>query len=296
MPIPVKCKCGKQFAAKDELAGKAVRCPQCKQPLKIPQPQAGPAARAPSAGSGAVPASGVVSLFDEVGFHVHEDDAAQHCPACDAKLSDHAIICVACGYDLESGKRLKGTGLVATEKSEGHEGAAQRLLHKAEHSIKQEKIEQRKTEKEGMPLWMIVTALVIVLTFAGTMSMLPRREALIISGGTWLGICILVSTIYNIMILVVAFQENATQGLLCMFVPMYQLFYVITRWAACKNYFLVSVGAGLLSMGGWGLLVWGLNTEPEVEDPDEFSRWSRPETTLVVADGQAMEAPLVTPA
>lgn len=36
MPIAVACKCGKKFKVKDELAGKAVRCPDCKAPLKIP--------------------------------------------------------------------------------------------------------------------------------------------------------------------------------------------------------------------------------------------------------------------
>jgi len=37
MSIPVKCKCGKAFKAKDSMAGKAVRCPGCKKPLRIPE-------------------------------------------------------------------------------------------------------------------------------------------------------------------------------------------------------------------------------------------------------------------
>lgn len=36
MAISVTCKCGKQMKVKDELAGKAVRCPHCKSPLRIP--------------------------------------------------------------------------------------------------------------------------------------------------------------------------------------------------------------------------------------------------------------------
>lgn len=37
MAIHVSCKqCGKSFKAKDELAGRAVRCPGCQNPLKIP--------------------------------------------------------------------------------------------------------------------------------------------------------------------------------------------------------------------------------------------------------------------
>lgn len=35
MPITVSCTCGKAFRVKDELAGKTVRCPNCKSPLRI---------------------------------------------------------------------------------------------------------------------------------------------------------------------------------------------------------------------------------------------------------------------
>jgi hypothetical protein len=36
MSIAVRCHCGKTFKAKDKLAGKTVRCPACKEPLRIP--------------------------------------------------------------------------------------------------------------------------------------------------------------------------------------------------------------------------------------------------------------------
>lgn len=50
MPISVACACGKKFQAKDELAGKRVKCPGCGQPLLIPAPQA---AKPQQAGAGA---------------------------------------------------------------------------------------------------------------------------------------------------------------------------------------------------------------------------------------------------
>lgn len=40
MSIQVACQCGQQFSAKDELAGKRVRCPACQNPLDIPAPSA----------------------------------------------------------------------------------------------------------------------------------------------------------------------------------------------------------------------------------------------------------------
>lgn len=47
MAIVVTCTCGKRLAAKDEAAGKRVRCPACQQPVLIPLPAAMPAAVAP---------------------------------------------------------------------------------------------------------------------------------------------------------------------------------------------------------------------------------------------------------
>jgi hypothetical protein len=41
MPIPVTCACGQAFRAKDELAGKRIKCPKCGQVLDIPKPQGG---------------------------------------------------------------------------------------------------------------------------------------------------------------------------------------------------------------------------------------------------------------
>ena len=40
MPIPVQCECGQSFRAKDELAGRRVKCPKCGQALAIPDPAA----------------------------------------------------------------------------------------------------------------------------------------------------------------------------------------------------------------------------------------------------------------
>src|SRR2546428_11367635 len=45
MPIPVSCQCGQSFRAKDDLAGKRVKCPKCGQVLQIPG--AAPSASAP---------------------------------------------------------------------------------------------------------------------------------------------------------------------------------------------------------------------------------------------------------
>ncbi len=47
MAIAVSCRCGKQFKVKDELAGKSVRCPACKGPLRIGEAPAAARSSAP---------------------------------------------------------------------------------------------------------------------------------------------------------------------------------------------------------------------------------------------------------
>jgi len=99
MPIKVTCRCGQQFAAKDELAGKVVKCPKCKEPLKVGETPSKPKGAESGAGTqpGVAAPSAVAALLDEVGFHVHGDkvdETVQHCPACDQKISDHAVLCV----------------------------------------------------------------------------------------------------------------------------------------------------------------------------------------------------------
>src|SRR5690606_979584 len=65
MPIRLKCTCGKVLSVRDELAGKAVKCPGCQTVLRIPaatagspnagRPQTGGPAAAKPAGPAAAP-------------------------------------------------------------------------------------------------------------------------------------------------------------------------------------------------------------------------------------------------
>lgn len=110
MPISVVCQCGAKLNAKDELAGKAVKCPKCSQPIKIP---------AAGAASGAAPSKPVAKkepkpavndaiggLLDEIGAvatpQVKPDIA---CPKCGAGMQPGAILCVACGFNTKTNKQ-----------------------------------------------------------------------------------------------------------------------------------------------------------------------------------------------
>lgn len=60
MSISVSCKCGKQFKVKDHLAGKAVRCPNCQSPLRIPDAAKNAGEAAPK-----IDAEGALLRFEE---------------------------------------------------------------------------------------------------------------------------------------------------------------------------------------------------------------------------------------
>lgn len=96
MPIETACpKCTKVVKAKEELAGKRVKCPACATPFVI-----GPAKK------GGEPPSGLHSLFDEV-FEERAKPGESACPSCGRTMVADAVVCVGCGYDARSGRQLR---------------------------------------------------------------------------------------------------------------------------------------------------------------------------------------------
>jgi hypothetical protein len=224
MPIKVACQCGASFAAKDELAGKAVRCPKCKQPLKIPSPKA-PVAPA---------STGVMDdLFDEVGIEAKKGAA---CPQCQAELMPNAIICVACGFDMQSGEHREGAK-VRTAAEGGHGEAADSLLFRAERQIEIDKEEDKKNVSQGAPAYTYLFGLIVITAFAGMMFTLPKGTAFFITGAALCGFAGLRVAYYQIRWFIVAFQEGLAPGFLHL-VPFYSIYYLITRWDRVGKWFI----------------------------------------------------------
>lgn len=133
MAIKVKCgKCDSGFKAKDSLAGRRVKCPSCKEPLKIPaaKPQrvAKPVPVAPTA------ANPLLDLLDEQ--NIRSASRGPSCENCAGELEPGAIICMECGFNHETGSRLQTE---AHEDDAGVSGAgmsdADRIMAKAEQDI-----------------------------------------------------------------------------------------------------------------------------------------------------------------
>ncbi len=118
MTIAVACQsCHKRLAAKDELAGRKVKCPQCGALLTIPKPepapQAGPAiASLLDEYEMALPSGGPTgsSAAGATGGPGGASPTGMKCPSCAESLGNGAVICLACGYDLRTGKKRELAG------------------------------------------------------------------------------------------------------------------------------------------------------------------------------------------
>lgn len=132
-PIKFRCKgCEKKIAVRAEYAGKKVRCPGCKEPLRVPAPRPKRSATGAPVAVGAAPADsspgGASSISLEAlaameanapielrelsskatrQSHSPRIEGGKDCPGCDASVKPDAVLCVHCGHDFDSGKKLK---------------------------------------------------------------------------------------------------------------------------------------------------------------------------------------------
>ncbi len=107
--IVIQCKCEKKLRLSKQWAGKSVKCPACQRQIRVPG--------AKQAGGNAVEV--MDSLLDEIGFQ--QSAAANRCPECREVLPEEAVLCVHCGYNLETGKQLQ-TKLVGKRGAKQNKG------------------------------------------------------------------------------------------------------------------------------------------------------------------------------
>jgi hypothetical protein len=270
MPIKVACQCGASFAAKDELAGKAVRCPKCKQPLKIPARVAAPVQ---------APASALDDLFDEAGIAAKRGPS---CPKCQAELKPNAILCVACGFELQTGAQREGVKIRAVVHG-GHDEAADALLARAARQIDIDKEEDRKNITHGSPAYVYLFGIAVIVAFAAMMFSLPKGLAFFITGCSLIAFAYVIQFYYQIRFLIAAFQESVAQGFL-QFVPFYSLYYLITRWERVGKWFLKALAMIPLAMFGGALIGLGylLGFERPKEDGSWLQRRTGPQAVCIV--------------
>tara|TARA_Y100001934_G_scaffold282174_1_gene394756 strand:+ start:777 stop:1976 length:1200 start_codon:yes stop_codon:yes gene_type:complete len=154
MPIPVSCQCGYQVDAPDHYAGQQVTCPKCQQPLSIP-------AAAPAAAD-----SGLGGALEGLG--IEAGSGGFPCPNClDAEIPAGGIICIACGYNAETGS-LMGDSDVGPKKAFGaatytYRSYGNEQLDHAAHLMEKELIEIN--AEGGLPYWFWLFVFFNVISF-----------------------------------------------------------------------------------------------------------------------------------
>ena len=247
MPIRVACQCGQSLNVPDTMAGKSGKCPKCQQVIRIPA--AGSAAAPQSAASGSKPAktpsaaapaqsNAMANLLDAAGI---VQKSGTFCPNCDQASKPGAVLCTNCGFNFTEGTKVEGH-----KSLEKKQFGNKNLNHAVEMMAREESTQKRMLET-GLPWWTIAASLIGLLIFLGG-ALIKKDEGQTgkrstnpvlakIQAADWLPVMaasagaglMFVAIFAQFAILFTAFFESAKQGLLCMFVPFYIVFYMFSR-------------------------------------------------------------------
>lgn len=260
MSIRVKCQCGKQLAVKDEYAGKRVKCPGCGGAVVIPQAQ--PAAKDDE--------DGISGLLDDVGMRA----GVARCPGCGAEMSENAVLCVMCGFDLRRGHRVKTRVGEATEMDDEDLGDlpahGNPQLDEAERRLARSKQEQKQLS-QGVPWWMIFLAFAGVVGFSAGMLAMPQDMVVRNAGWVLVVAGALLTFFFTLRLLIEAFKESPLQGLLGLTL-VYLIVFALLRWDRVGPMLIFSLVGGVFIGFGYFMVVFlvpffeGLMEAEEKED------------------------------
>ena len=285
MPIKLKCDCGQVLNVPDAMAGKTGKCPKCQKALKIPAGSAASPAAAQQAAAKPEPAkpepakqapantskpsapnqaalhtSSLDDLLDEAGL---TKKTGPVCPKCSNPIVRNAAICTKCGLQFESGEQLKGIEFASQKLEFKNE-----YLQEAANNMRREDIMGERHSKVGMPWWMVMAFLMGALCIAAAgvlivdarnntkqpintlMGKVQRQSMSVVIGATFMMMSGFIGALANLSILVFAFQRSIGQGIACMLIPFYTIYYAFKTWADNKSA-LKGLGLGLL-IGGFG--------------------------------------------
>jgi len=289
MPIRLQCTCGKVLSVRDELAGKGVKCPGCQKVLRVPgepsaaasptaaKPPGGPSKAAtkppatakPAQSSAAAPkvtppaspafdgfeGGAMDDLFNEEGFEVR---TGKTCPSCYAPIAADAVFCTRCGFNLETGAKVKAH---VGDFDDPDSGEA--ILRKAAKDLEfAQKMQDKMNAGSGMPWWMLSLILFMLLSITGVGAFavnLAKSEnadrefnavaTLMLLAGAAVSV---VSTGAYAVVLYHACMESVKQGLMTLFIPFYLYYYGFSRFETAGKPLIVGI---IASCVGGGLLV-----------------------------------------
>jgi phage FluMu protein Com len=274
MPIKFKCsQCQNVLTVPDNLAGKKGKCPKCQSTLQVPVPKVAgaQAAKSPAATPAAAPAAfdpRMHELLNEVGV-VHKTGPV--CPKCQKDIQPGVVICVSCGFNLQTGQVMVGYDAKINRPEFDNEH-----LNLAVENMHRDNAMEDRRERAQMPWWVLASYLIGALVLCGagvilvdgnfgtpapettTLGRLQRLPVLVVLGST-AGIMGLALALFaHLSICIYGFMQKASTGALCFFLPfIYSLPFGIMNWknnqAPVRGMIMALVFIGI----GTGLIVWG---------------------------------------
>lgn len=194
-------------------------------------------------------------MFDEEGF---DQQAAAVCPSCRQSLKPGAVLCLNCGYHLAEGTRVAGHQVAGVDIPTG-----QLALDKARDDMAREvKLQKDMESGAGLPPWMLALILTILVGAAtigvvtinmshraaeqGTANTFNPVATLLLFAGIC---CWLVAIAAQIKVLIAAFRDDVTTGIMVMFIPFYVLYYGFTNWDKIGKAVVTAVVMGGIAGG-----------------------------------------------
>jgi Zn finger protein HypA/HybF involved in hydrogenase expression len=101
--VRVACSCGNSLAVPVQYRGKRVKCPKCAQAVSVPNGNAQKAVA--GATRRETVSSPMADLLNEVGFDKSRSELS--CPNCKTEFEPDTVLCVSCGFNIETGKLLR---------------------------------------------------------------------------------------------------------------------------------------------------------------------------------------------
>lgn len=267
MPIRVTCQCGQSLNVSESMAGKSGKCPKCQKMIQIPAPPANTASSAnstankPAAAKQAaqskggvqpspVAASTMAGLLDQAGLVQKQ---GMFCPNCDQPSRPGTVLCTHCGYNFSEGTKIDG------HKSVEKKQFGNKNLNAAAEMMIREASTQKRMLSAGTPWWMMFATLTGLVMFVGGalikmdavqtgeksniewMARIQRADWLpVMAGSSGIGM-FLISIFAYFAILFTGFFESRKQGLLCLFVPLYLVYYMFSRIKSQKLFGTVAI-------------------------------------------------------
>ena len=272
MPIKFKCnKCGHVLNVPDSAAGKQGKCPKCQNALRVPVPKpvATVSAASPEAAAPVVD-SRMSALLEEVGVVQKKGPV---CPSCGGDIKAGVVICVGCGFNLETGQKITGYDAKIERPEFDNE-----FLNLAVTNMRRDDAMELRRDRAAMPWWVLASYLIgaIVLCGAGvilvdgnfgtpaapetTLGKLQRLPVLVVLGVTVGVTGVALALFAHLSICIYGFQQKLSKGLMCFFIPvLFSLPYGFMNWtnnkAPVKGFLMaltfIGIGVGLI-MGGGG--------------------------------------------